>query len=120
MASFLAPTINLPFPIFVHAALLSVYGVYLTFSRKPAGLGIATLGLGLSYFSTSYVPISQNQFLHASVPVRMALAVLAAARALMGPREEWGTLWGIALYDGLGGLLLGWSLGRWNGRIAGY
>jgi len=60
------------------------------------------------------MPIRQNQFLHAIVPVRMALAVLAAARALTGSSEEGGTLWGIALYDGLGGLLLGWSLGRWN------
>jgi hypothetical protein len=112
--------INLPFPIVVHAAVLVVYGIYLTFNRKPAALGITTLALGLSYLTTSYMPISENQFLHASVPVRVALGVVAAGRAATGPREEGATLWGIALYDGVGGLLLGWWLGRWNGRVVGY
>jgi len=117
----LAPTINLPFPILIHALGLVIIGVYLTSKRKPATLGIVTLALGLAYLTTSYMPIDQNQFLHASVPVRVALAAAAAGRAMAGPRdEERGSLWGIALYDGFGGLVLGWWLGSWNGRVAGY
>ena len=113
--------INLPLPILIHAVGLSIYGVYLTFNRKPGLLGIATLGLGLAYLTTAYMPISQNQFLHASVPVRVALAVVAAGRAIVGgPRDkEWGSLWIVAVYDGLGGLVLGWMLGRWDGRVSG-
>jgi hypothetical protein len=67
------------------------------------------------------MPIAENQFLHASVPVRIILAVLAGIRAFIAkPGEKTGVLWVIFLYDGLGALLLGWSLGRWNGRIPAY
>lgn len=84
-------------------------------------LGIAGLGLGLSYLSTSYMPIAENQFLHASAPIRVILAAVAGVRLLTATSGECtGELWGILLYDGLGGLLVGWSLGRWDGRIAGY
>jgi len=79
------------------------------------------MGLGLGYLATSYMPITENQWLHASVPVRMILGAVAGVRALLATEGEvtW-ELIVIMLYDGLGGLLLGWSLGRWDGKVAGY
>lgn len=80
-------------------------------------LGIATLGLGLAYTFTSYMPIAENSFLYASVPVRIILAVMAAVKAGLGAGEEERALWVVAAYDGLGGVVLGFWLGRWDGRI---
>ncbi|KAJ7255051.1 hypothetical protein B0H12DRAFT_1233138 [Mycena haematopus] len=45
-------------------------------------LGITTIALGMSYISTSYMPIAENQFLHASAPVRVSLALLAGLKWL--------------------------------------
>jgi len=124
--------INLPTPVFIHATGLLALGLYLTFRPPSASqkttftgststLGIAGLGLELSYLATSYMPIAENQFLHASAPVRVILAAVAGVRLLTArPGECTGELWGILLYDGLGGLLVGWTLGRWDGRIPGY
>ncbi|KKZ68872.1 hypothetical protein EMCG_00043 [[Emmonsia] crescens] len=119
MASLL-PTINLPVPVLLHALGLSALGAYLTFTRTPATLGIASTGLGLSYIFTSYVPIEENQFLHASVPVRMILAALAALRLPTAPKAERKGLMILVLYDFLGGLMVGYILGKWNGRLMGY
>jgi hypothetical protein len=84
-------------------------------------LGVATTGLGLSYLLTSYMPIEQNQFLHASVPARLILAALSAYKALVGRKDlsdvEKKRLWGVTIYDGLGAVVLGLWLGKWNGRI---
>jgi hypothetical protein len=49
-------------------------------SNDRSTLGIASLGLGLAYLSTSYVPQEENQFLYASVPVRMILAGVAVTK----------------------------------------
>ncbi|EEH05424.1 predicted protein [Histoplasma capsulatum G186AR] len=87
MASLL-PTVHLPVPVLLHALGLFSLGMYLTFTKVPSALGIAVTGLGLSYLLTSYVPIEQNQFLHASVPVRIILATLAAARLPTAPQAE--------------------------------
>ncbi|OAX80679.1 hypothetical protein ACJ72_04983 [Emergomyces africanus] len=119
MASLL-PTINLPVPILLHALGLSALGTYLTFTRTPTTLGIATTGLGLSYLFTSYVPIEENQFLHASVPVRIILAALALARLPTAPKAERKSLTILILYDFLGGLMVGYNLGQYNGRLPGY
>ncbi|PGH12986.1 hypothetical protein AJ79_03959 [Helicocarpus griseus UAMH5409] len=119
MAS-LIPTINLPFPVLLHALGLTVLGTYLTFTKAPAPMGITTAGLGLAYLFTAYVPIEQNQFLHASVPVRILLAALAAARLPFANSQERKVLMMITLYDLLGGGMVGYSLDRWNGKVAGY
>jgi len=122
MASLL-PTINLPLPILLHAAGLTLLGLHITFYRKPSTplLGIASLGLGVAYLATSYMPVAENQWLHASVPVRMILGAVAGVRAFIAKDcEATRELIGVLLYDGLGGLLLGWSLGRWDGKVAGY
>lgn len=68
--------INLPWFITIHATLLVITGVAMVLKQNPAPaktqsqalLGIATTGLGLSYLLTSYMPVEQNQFLHASKP----------------------------------------------------
>ncbi|OJD15485.1 hypothetical protein AJ78_04249 [Emergomyces pasteurianus Ep9510] len=119
MASLL-PTVNLPAPVLLHALGLSALGAYLTFTKSPATLGIATTGLGLSYLLTSYVPIEENQFLHASVPVRIILAALALTRLPTAPKAERKSLTILILYDFLGGLMVGYVLGKYDGRLPGY
>lgn len=75
---------------------------------------------------TSYGPNEQNQFLYATVPVRLALAALAGIKWLMlrngdpaVPTKK-NELLAVFFYDGLGGLALGWSLGVFNGRVPAY
>ncbi|PGH27187.1 hypothetical protein AJ80_01144 [Polytolypa hystricis UAMH7299] len=119
MASLL-PTVNLPLPILLHALGLAGLGIYGTFKGRPAMTGIAATGLGLAYLFTSYMPVEQNQFLHASVPVRLILAALAALKLPTAWASDRNPLLVVALYDGLGALWLGYSLGIYNGRIAGY
>ncbi|KAJ6545357.1 hypothetical protein B0H19DRAFT_1266806 [Mycena capillaripes] len=89
-------------------------------------LGITTIALGMSYISTSYMPIAENQFLHASAPVRVSLALLAGLKWLTIGAEnarlykKRNVLLGVLLYDGLGGLLLGWYLGTFSGKVAAF
>ena len=64
--------------------------------------------------------LQHNSYLHASVPLRLILAGLAGIRLAMAKRRgEKGTqtLWGILLYDGIGALLVGYSLGNFSGRL---
>jgi hypothetical protein len=121
--------IHLPWFISVHAWGLTTLGLYYVFKVVPPGkraghtpaLGIATIGIGVAYLFTSYMPIEQNQWLHASVPVRLLLAALLILRALIGTGltvAEKKSLLSLAIYDGLGGAVLGLWLGRWDGRIA--
>lgn len=67
--------------------------------------------------------MEENQFLYATVPVRMILASVAGLKVLLAGREigmeEKRALLGIAIYDGLGGVVLGWRLGGWSGRVPG-
>jgi hypothetical protein len=70
---------------------------------------------------TSYVPIAENQFLHASVLLRLITSVLLALkywseRRSMSEDGKREFLW-MAVYDGALGLILGWQLGRWDGRV---
>jgi hypothetical protein len=121
------PTVNLPPFILLHALGLCTVGLYLLFNRSTSPhssmLGISTVGLGLAYLSTCYMPIEQNVFIHASVPVRLILAALAAVKVIVGGngvgRSEKRQLWIVALYDGGGALVLGWWLGVWDGRVVG-
>lgn len=63
------------------------------------------------------MPMQQNAFLYASVPVRLILAAVAAVKASLGAGEDEKTLWGITVYDGLGAIVLGLWLGAWDGRV---
>jgi hypothetical protein len=69
------------------------------------------------------MPIRENQFLYASVPVRMILAGAAGLKLLVAGKgmsaDHSKEVLGIVLYDGIGGFLLGWWLGTWGGRAPG-
>ncbi|EJD43403.1 hypothetical protein AURDEDRAFT_114734 [Auricularia subglabra TFB-10046 SS5] len=120
--------VNLPWPILLHALGLVALGLLLLFStpQRPGQdksvLGVATVALGLAYIATAYGPQADNQFLYASVPVRMLLASLAGIRwATVRHRDARlydgaNALLVIALYDGLGGAALGWYLGSYSGK----
>ncbi|KAH7098072.1 hypothetical protein BKA62DRAFT_402640 [Auriculariales sp. MPI-PUGE-AT-0066] len=121
--------VNLPWPILLHAVGLTVLGLFLVFEtpRRPVDdrspLGVATLGLGLAYLSTSYMPINENQFLHASAPVRMVLGVVAGIKLVLSRGNNPAVytartnLLVIFIYDGLGGAVLAYYLGTALGRI---
>ncbi|KAJ7761824.1 hypothetical protein B0H16DRAFT_1530662 [Mycena metata] len=123
--------IILPWPILLHALGLTTLGLRLLFAKPTAQapedvspLGIATTALGLAYLATAYMPIASNQFLHASAPIRVVLAFLAGFKWFMtrdmGNRRVYtkrNVMLGVFLYDGLGGLLLGWYLGTLSGRV---
>lgn len=102
--------IHLPTPIFVQAIGFTGFRLYLTiFRRMPWRSQSTTLSpqtplalrnhnttfilsaacttLGLAYLRTSYVPISENQMLHASVPVRLFISVLFLGRLLVTGRD---------------------------------
>ena len=123
--------INLPPLILLHASTLVSMGAYWFLlpvgpsreNQLRATLGSASISLGLAYILTSYVPIAENQFLHASVPLRLMASMLLALKywserrsvSEEGKREF---LW-VAAYDGALSLILGWQLGRWDGRVGG-
>lgn len=118
--------VRLPWFIFLHACLMVVTGLFLTFQmpegkrgNSSASLGIATLAIGLAYLFTAWTPMEENAFLYASVPVRLILAGVALLRALgisKLEKKEKNNLIGIAVWDGFGALVLGWYLGEWSGR----
>ena len=123
--------INLPPVILLHASTLVVIGTYLF--TQPVGssrenhlratLGSASISFGLAYFMTSYVPIAENQFLHACVPLRLLTSVLLGMklwreRGTMSEQGKKEFMW-VAAYDGGLSLFLGWYLGRWDGRVGG-
>jgi hypothetical protein len=123
------PGVNLPPLMLIHSTFLSCLGLKWIFTRqtKPdraaenaAMAGITTLAIGVAYLVTSYMPIAENQFLHASVPVRVGLALLAGLRLClidnMSPEGRNQMLF-VFFYDGIGGLICGWELGSFNGRI---
>ncbi|KAJ7725572.1 hypothetical protein B0H16DRAFT_1665528 [Mycena metata] len=115
--------ILLPWPILLHALGLTTLGLRLLFAKPTAQAPEDTQYTYLD-LATAYVPIASNQFLHASSQIRVVLAVLAGLKWLMksGARNatlytKRNTLLGVFLYDGLGGLLLGWYLGTLSGRV---
>jgi hypothetical protein len=124
------PQINLPWFISLHACGFAALGLYYLFKSSPTGgparrashtpaLGIATFAVGVSYLFTAYMPIEENQFLHATVPARLLIAGLLVLRVAMGGLgpDEKRILLSLGLYDGIGAVVLGLSLGRWNGRV---
>ena len=121
--------IHLPWFITIHASGMTVLGLYLLFKAPPPGrpaghtpqLGIASVAIGLAYLFTAYMPVEENQWLHASVPVRLLLGVLLGIRTLVGgglTTAEKRSLLGLGLYDGLGAVVLGLWLGRFDGRLS--
>ncbi len=126
MDSFLP--IHLPWFISVHAFGMSILGFYLLFKAPPPGqaaghtpqLGIASVAIGLAYLFTSYMPVEENQWLHASVPVRLILGLVLGLRTVLGnglTKAEKRSLLNLGLYDGLGAVVLGLWLGRFDGRL---
>ncbi|KAF3921413.1 hypothetical protein ABW21_db0201826 [Orbilia brochopaga] len=123
---------NLPWPILVHSVGLTLLGLNLTFNGNPSSspevrgansiLGVTTTTIGLCYLGTSGVPVEQNQFLHASVPVRLGVAVLLLTAAAVNRRKMdqkgWRVHIGFGIWDAAGALWLGWYLGRWDGRVS--
>ena len=75
--------------------------------------------------TTAYVPISQNQFLYASAPVRIGLGLLAAVKVLLthgkNPALYPGrsSLLAICIYDALGGAGVAYAYlgGTLSGRV---
>jgi hypothetical protein len=148
MFMFMFPTVNLPVPILLHALGCCFLGIKLTFTsptppipaiQDRAILGVVTTAIGLAYLSTSYMPLEKNAFLYASAPIRIILAGLAGVKLVIQcyfprqigaagvsaqvsdvTRSRTGILYGILLYDGLGGLLVGWWLGTYSGKIPEY
>jgi len=76
------------------------------------------------YLFSSYMPVDENQFLHATVPVRLILSGLMTMNLLIHGRQGMSKdgFWGhvaIAAIDGITGVLLGNWLGRYDGLVAG-
>ena len=136
--------VNLPAPLIVQSIASVGLGLWLTFARRPpvvwngwtmlapsspsprtadtvSLLGIVVTGLEISYLVTSYMPFEENQFVAASVPVRLFLAGLMLAvcvvhRKRMSRSGFW-ELMGLAMMDAFAAIWLGNTLGRWDGMV---
>jgi hypothetical protein len=137
--------INLPPPLIAQSITAVGIGVYMALFRKPAFthngytllvpanspprtadaitlLGVITAGLEITYLVSSYMPLEENQFVAASVPVRMGLALLMASvcvlhRKSMTKSGFW-ELTSLILLDGSAAIGLGLQLGRWDGMVS--
>jgi hypothetical protein len=89
-------------------------------------LGLITAGLSAGYFAGSYMPLPENQFVHASVPVRLGLAVamfgVCAIKGRRGMSEEgYWELLALGVFDVVGAVVVGWELGGiWDGKVRGW
>jgi hypothetical protein len=141
---FLFHSINLPPPILFHSISLTGLGLYFITRPPPTSadpfavpqgraheissiLGLLGTSIGLAYLTTSYMPVAQNQFLYASVPIRLTLGALAGGKLLLERMRGYGIsapgrreLVGILIYDLVGAVGLGWWLGTWKGKVRGY
>jgi hypothetical protein len=84
-------------------------------------LGVVVTGLQGAYLVLSYMPLEENQFVYASVPLRLFLAacilgVCAVHRQNMSKAGFW-ELMGLAVVDGAGAVALGLQLGRFDGMV---
>jgi hypothetical protein len=79
-------------------------------------LGLALVDLGLAHLVTSYVEVERNQFLYASVPIRLVVGSLAGLLLMVKgkgmSREGRREMWGLVVYD----LVSVLALGRWLGE----
>lgn len=87
--------------------------------------GIAAVALESTYLVTSYMPPEENQFLHASIPVRGLVAVCIAGILLTEgqnrrmSKEGFWELTGLMVADTLAFTANGLWLGRWDGIVSG-
>lgn len=139
--------VNLPLPVLLTSLSEVGLGLYLTLFRRPpytsasndegpvplphalrsaditSLLGITATGLGLTYLVSSYMPVEENQFLHAIVPVRLALSTLMTTTLLIHGRQGMSKegFWAhvvLAALDGVSALAMGHLLGRYDGIVA--
>ncbi len=133
--------INLPIPVVFHAVGLVLYGGHMVIhspKRKELdngrggtasavvddGLkGLLLLGIGAAYLTTAYLPREQNAWLYAVVPVRILLGSVSGLRLYFLPglsSETRADMWTLLLADGVLGVVTGWQLGRFDGRLPGW
>lgn len=111
-------------------ALLSSRHAFLTSSNPPPRaadtaslLGAVVVALESAYLLTSYMPLEENQFVAASVPVRLVVAALLASvcglhgRRGMSASGFWEFVV-IAAVDAVSAVLLGLRLGRFDGMVS--
>jgi len=86
-------------------------------------LGIVIIGLEITYLVSSYMPFEENQFIAASIPVRIFLSTLMLSVCVVHRKQMSGSgfweLIGLAVLDGSAGIWLGNILGRWDGMVRG-
>ena len=140
--------INLPVPILIQAITLTSAGFYTAFARKPiysspdksytvlvpfttnprvadliSCFGLVSAGLQSAYLWSSYMPLEENQFVYASVPVRLMLSGAIFSLCLLKGKEMssdgYRELLGLAVFDGLAATILGFYLGRFDGIVGG-
>jgi hypothetical protein len=127
------PGVNLPWPVLTYAVGLVFVGLKCTFRPNPPPpgraseimtmLGMVTTGIGLSYLVTTYMPMHENQYLYASVPIRLIVDGIAGIELLVAghrmTQEGFNEVGGTLLIEALAGLWLGWYLETFNGRVPG-
>jgi hypothetical protein len=138
--------INLPAPLILQSVTSVGLGLYIAFFRKPpfvhngytalipsnapprtadviSLLGLVIAGLESLYLVASYMPIEENQFIAASIPVRLALAISMGGicvvhKNTMSKSGFW-ELVGLGVLDGGAAVVLGIWLRRWDGMVQG-
>ena len=132
--SILGRKIDLPTSIFLHGLGLALYGLYMAFyplgpersrsKERASMIGFTMTALGLGYLGTAYMPQEQNAFLYLSVPIRMGLGLLCGLKLWLSGKNISAAgkidFLLVLIYDGIGGFLLGWSLGTWSGIAPAY
>jgi hypothetical protein len=136
--------INLPSHLIAQSLTAVGLGLYMSLFRKPAIiyngytmlaplnpsprtadtvslLGVVTVGLEVTYLVSSYMPLKDNQFLAASVPVRLGLAALMGVvcvihRKTMSQSGFW-ELATLAVLDASAAIELGLQFGRFDGMV---
>jgi hypothetical protein len=136
--------INLPAPLIAQSLTAVGLGLYMSLFRKPAViqsyamfapvnptprmadttslLGVITVGLEVTYLVSSYMPLEDNQFIAASVPIRLGLAALMGTICVIHrktlSKSGFRELALLAIADASAAVVLGLKLGRWDGMVA--
>ncbi|KAF2429823.1 hypothetical protein EJ08DRAFT_260534 [Tothia fuscella] len=138
--------VRLPIPIIAASVTAVGLGLYTTIFRRPiyshphtdytplvpshptgrvadtiSLLGVVMTGLEVTYLVSSYMPLEENQFIAASVPIRLGLSALMASvcwihRQSMSDSGFWELL-ALSALDASAAIQLGFRLGRWDGMI---
>ncbi|KAF2810263.1 uncharacterized protein BDZ99DRAFT_476446 [Mytilinidion resinicola] len=121
-------TARSPFSFLTSRPILVSYPTTARIADANRFLGMLALGLGMSYFAGSYMPLEQNQVVHASVPIRLGLAGImfgvCAVKGRKGMSEEgfW-ELIALGVFDVVGSVVVALSLGPggvWDGKVRGW